>query len=125
MQLPKTNNPYWTKDQAKASRANKFIGVGAPGSSTAVYAAGLPREVVNCGEYVPTDVVFVSVNGARKNRRLFDQLEVMLAIEAGAAIITDSALDRYRDFNIGERELAEFLEANDYEELGGFWTPKP
>lgn len=125
MQLPKTNNPYWTKDQNKASQANKFIGVGAPGSSPAVYAAGLPKEVVNCGAYVATDVVFVSVNGARKNRRLFDQLEVMLAIEAGAAIITDSAWDRYRDFNIGERELAEFLEANDYEELGGFWTPKP
>lgn len=125
MQLPKTNNPYWTKDQNKASQANKFIGRGAPGSSTAVYAAGLPREVVNCGEYVPTDVVFVSVNGARRNRVLFDQLEVMLAIEAGAAIITDSAWDRYRDFNIGERELTEFLEANDYEELGGFWTPKP
>lgn len=125
MQLPKTNNPYWTKDQGKASRANKFIGRGAVGSSTAIYAAGLPREVVNCGEYVPTDVVFVSVNGARRNRVLFDRDEVMLAIEAGAAIITDSARDRYRDFNIGERELAEFLEANEYEELGGFWTPKP
>lgn len=125
MQLPKTNNPYWFKDNAKASRANKFIGVGAPGSSTAVYAAGLPKEAVNCGEYVPTDVVFVSVNGARKNRRLFDQLEVMLAIEAGAAIVTDSWADRYREFNIGERELAKFLEEADYEELGGFWTPKP
>ena len=125
MQLPKTNNPFWFKDQAKASRANKFIGVGAPGSSTAVYAAGLPSEVVNCGQYVPTDIVFISVNGARKNRRLLDQAEVLLAIEAGAAIITDSAWDRYRDFNIGERELAEFLEANEYEELGGFWTPKP
>lgn len=125
MQLPKTNNPYWTKDQDKASRANKFIGVGAPGSSTAVYAAGLPKEVVNCGAYTATDIVFVSVNGARKNRRLFDQAEVLLAIEAGAAIVTDSARDRYRDFNVGERELAAFLEANDYEELGGFWTPKP
>ena len=29
MQLPKTNNPYWAKDQAKAARANKFIGRGA------------------------------------------------------------------------------------------------
>jgi len=125
MQLPKTNNPYWAKDQAKASRANKFIGRGAAGSSTAVYAAGLPREVVNCGEYVPTDVVFVSVNGARRNRVLFDRDEVMLAITAGAAIITDNALDRYRDYNIGERELVEFLEENDYEELGGFWTPEP
>ena len=125
MQLPKTNNPFWSKDQRKAERANKFIGVGAPGSSTAVYAAGLPREVVNCGEYVPTDVVFVSVNGARKNRRLFDQAEVLLALNAGAAIVTDSWADRYRDFNVGERELAEFLEANEYEELGGFWTPKP
>lgn len=125
MQLPKTNNPFWFKDQGKARQANKFIGVGAPGSSTAVYAAGLPSEVVNCGQYVPTDIVFVSVNGARKNRRLFDQAEVLLAINAGAAIVTDSARDRYRDFNIGERELAEFLEANEYEELGGFWTPKP
>lgn len=125
MQLPKTNNPFWSKDQAKASRANKFIGRGAAGSSTAVYAAGLPREVVNCGEYVPTDVVFVSVNGARRNRVLFDRDEVMLAITAGAKIITDSASDRYRDYNIGERELAEFLGENDYEEIVGHWTPKP
>lgn len=125
MQLPKTNNPYWFKDQRKAERANKFIGRGATGSSTAIYAAGLPREVVNCSEYVATDVVFVSVNGARRNRVLFDQIEVGLAVEAGAAIVTDSWADRYRDFNIGERELAEFLEANEYEELGGFWTPKP
>ena len=125
MQLPKTNNPYWAKDQGKASHANKFIGRGDAGSSTAVYAAGLPREVVNCGEYVPTDVVFVSVNGARRNRVLFDRDEVMLAINAGAKIITDSASDRYRDYNIGERELAEFLEENDYEEIVGHWTPKP
>lgn len=125
MQLPRTNNPFWFKDQSKARQANKFIGRGAPGSSTAVYAAGLPREVVNCGQYVPTDIVFVSVNGARRNRVLFDRDEVMLAINAGAAIVTDSARDRYRDFNVGERELAEFLEANEYEELGGFWTPKP
>ena len=125
MQLPKTNNPYWTKDQDKAAFANKFIGRGAVGSSTAIYAAGLPREVVNCGEYVPTDVVFVSVNGARRNRVLFDRDEVMLAINAGAKIITDSAADRYRDYNIGERELAEFLEENDYEEIVGHWTPKP
>lgn len=125
MQLPRTNNPYWAKDQYKAAFANKFIGRGAAGSSTAVYAAGLPREVVNCGEYVPTDVVFVSVNGARRNRVLFDRDEVMLAITAGAKIITDSARDRYRDFNVGERELAEFLGENEYEELGGHWTPKP
>ncbi len=109
MQLPKTSNPYWAKDQTKAAFANKFIGRGAAGSSTAIYAAGLPREVVNCGEYVPTDVVFVSVNGARRNRVLFDRDEVMLAITAGAKIITDSPMDRYRDYNIGERELAEFL----------------
>lgn len=125
MQLPKTNNPFWFKDQGKARQANKFIGVGAPGSSTAVYAAGLPKEIVNCGEYVPTDIVFVSVNGARRNRVLFDRDEVMLAIEAGAAIVTDSARDRYREFNVGERELAKFLEEAEYEELGGFWTPKP
>lgn len=39
--------------------------------------------------------------------------------------ITDSPMDRYRDYNIGERELAEFLEENDYEEIVGHWTPKP
>lgn len=125
MQLPRTNNPYLGKDQLKASFANKFIGRGAAGSSTAVYAAGLPREVVNCGQYTPTDVVFVSVNGARRNRVLFDRDEVMLAVTAGAKIVTDSRADRYRAYNIGERELAEFLEENDYEELCGHWTPKP
>lgn len=125
MQLPKTNNPFWSKDQDKASFANKFIGRGAAGSSTAVYAAGLPKEVVNCGTYSPTDVVFVSVNGARRNRVLFDRDEVMRAIVAGAKIVTDSARDRCREYNVGERELAEFLRENDYEEIVGHWTPKP
>ena len=124
MKLPKTGNWYWKKDAKKAAVANKFIGIGGSGSSTAKYAAGLPSEVVNCMEYTDTDIVFVSINGARGNRVGIEAYIPYLkaAMEAGATIITDDGDNRNRPYNIGERELAKYLDENEYRENGlGVW----
>lgn len=109
--------PYASKDQAKANEANKFIGVGAYGSSTYAYARSIDPAVVNCGAYVETDRVFVSVNGARRVRIGINAilLELRLATEAKAVILADGPQDRNRPYNIGERELAEFLLSRGYE----------
>ena len=100
---------YQQKDMAKAERANKFIGIGAVGSSTEHYAENLPQELVNCGEYTDKDVVFISMNGNRRDRvsikhPILDR-EIQAAIDAGAAIVADNPYHRNRGFNVGEREL--------------------
>lgn len=111
---------YQQKDMAKAEIANKFIGIGAVGSSTEYYAENLPQELVNCGGYVSTDVVFISMNGNRRNRvsikhPILDR-EIQAAIDAGAAIVADNEFHRNRNFNVGERELAYRLLDCDYVE---------
>jgi len=123
MNLPKTNNPYWAKDQAKAARANRFIGIGAPGSSTDVYRKGLLLEQVNRRSYSPDDIVFVSVNGYRRFRLDISYIEdlIKIAAKAGAAFVTDTYTDRERPYNIGERELAALLLKLGYTEYHGLW----
>lgn len=109
-------NPYFAKDLDKAANANKFIGRGSSASSTNRYmiAAG---DLANCGVYIKEDVVFVSVEGARKGRLSLDVDEVLLALHARVTFIADTSYDRARSYNVGERELAEFLIKNDYMEM--------
>ena len=100
------------KATAKASIANKFIGFGAPNSSTALYQqqAG---EYANVGDYTKDDTVFVSINGKVKNAieyQLQTIDEAVKAIRSGARLLTDSAeyLDK-SSYNTGEKLLAEHL----------------
>lgn len=128
MKLPNTGNRYLAKDQAKASKANKMIAIGVMGSSTYKYALA-NEEVANTRNYVEGDVVFVSVNGKRAGRisPYQDPLrhEIVSAIEANVTFITDNKYDRNREFNIGEREVANLLEFHKYTEVGeGVWQKK-
>lgn len=119
--LPK-NSPYAAKDQAKSDRATKFIGRGAPGSSTAAYAKAW-GDRANTGEYTEEDVVFISVNGNRPGAISPPWGEIKKAMSAGATIVTDKEGDRARPFNTGERAVAEFLTNNGYfEAKPGEWT---
>ena len=100
------------KATAKASIANKFIGFGAPNSSTELYQkqAG---EYANVGNYTKDDTVFVSINGKVKNAieyQLQTIDEAVKAIRSGARLLTDSAeyLDK-SSYNTGEKLLAEHL----------------
>lgn len=109
---------YSMKDIFKFNVCNKLISRGVPGSSSWEYSISgigniLPDQV-NCGEYYPTDVVGVSVNGDRQHRVLFDESEVIEVIKARAIIVKDNAYHTNRSFNIGERDLESFLIKNNY-----------
>ena len=133
----KESNPdkqkHMRKDAAKASTATAFIGSGVEGSSTAKYSAEANKLGMVKKDYTPEDRVFISVNGIRSNRiapvkdgQLTEAYQgVAAAMAAGATLITDTAAHRNNsNFNVGERELARYLENNGYEEKNGdgIWT---
>jgi hypothetical protein len=120
--LPVTG-PYTAKDQVKSDKATKFIGRGSAASSTAKYAAAW-GDRANSGVYDASDRVFVSAEGNRSGRLRPDTNELRKAIAAGATFITDDAANRQRLYNLGEREVAAFLNANGYKEVRpGEWEP--
>lgn len=113
---------YLAKDQKKADKANKFIGRGSDNSSTKRYAESY-GEAANSGQYAATDTVFISSEGNRKGRVEPDFAEIQKAIDAGVTFITDTAADRNGSYNLGERQVAEYLANNGYQELtDGTWT---
>lgn len=119
--LPVTG-PYTAKDQRKADVANKFIGRGSPRSSTNAYAAAY-GDNANCGSYTSTDVVFISAEGNRAGRVDPDFDEIKRACDANARFVTDDLANRMRPYNVGERQVAEFLTAQGYREVRpGFWS---
>ena len=124
MKLPITS-PYTAKDQRKADNATCFIGRGSPKSSTNAYMLAY-GELANKGTYSPSDVVFVSVEGARSGRVPLPMNEVQSAITAGASFITDDSYNRNRPYNVGERELERVLRDMGYKptEKQGYalWT---
>ena len=122
-QLPVTG-PFTPKDQRKADICNKFIGRGSARSSTHQYALAYGA-MANCGQYTIDDVVFVSAEGARTGRLSPDFEEIQKAIDAQASIVTDKPSDRDRNYNIGERQVAEYLRAHGYfEVIQGGWVPR-
>ena len=112
--LPGTG-PYTAKDQRKANAANKFIGRGSLRSSTNAYAIAYGSNA-NCGEYTSTDVVFISAEGNRTGRVDPDFDEIKRACDANARFITDDIANRMRPYNVGERQVAEFLLSQGYRE---------
>jgi hypothetical protein len=130
--LPKTSkpklmgtSPYLAKDQAKSDRANKFIGRGSSRSSTEAYRRSW-GSLANTGNYTPDDIVFISAEGNRGSRLAPDFDEILKAVAGRARIITDLKSDRNRSYNLGEREVAEFLSRNGYVEIrDGQWIPDP
>ena len=126
--LPKkTNSTYWGKDQAKANVSNKFIGKGNPGSSTELYRKAYAEiNAANIGEY-HKDIVFVSVNGGNKAIDIeFYRNELQLAKDGECIIITDNTFHRNREYNTGERLIAELLKELEFQwqqdtEYFGIW----
>lgn len=115
-------SPYTSKDQRKADMANKFIGRGSPRSSTAQYAKDY-GDMANCGIYSKADIVFVSAEGGRTGRLDPDFEELQRALDAGATIITDTPQHRSRPYNVGERQVVQYLSAHCYSETRpGVWT---
>jgi hypothetical protein len=118
-----TTNPYFSKDLKKAEKANKFIGRGSAASSTNKYmiAAG---ELANCGFYTNEDIVFVSSEGMRKGRLEPNFDELSKAVLAKVTFVMDDEYNRNRPYNLGERQVAEFLQKSGYIDIGkGIWKP--
>lgn len=116
-----SSNPFFKKDLQKAINASKFIGNGSLMSSTHkyMYAAG---DLANCGIYSSEDIVFVSAEGLRRGRFPVNYDELKKAIDAKVTFITDDLYNRERPYNLGEREVAKFLENNGYKDIGkGVW----
>lgn len=108
---------YLAKDQAKANISTQFIGKGSEASSTNAYRIAYGN-LANTMDYNSNDTVFVSVEGMRRNRVLVTEIypELNAAIQAGASIITDNTTNRTRAYNIGEKELADYLTHKGYVE---------
>jgi hypothetical protein len=114
-------SPFFEKDKAKFARASKLISRGSSRSSSEAYriAAG---DKANTGSYAEGDIVGISAEGNRSGRVAPDFAEIQKAIDAGATFITDTEADREREYNIGEREVADFLTENGYREVNdGVW----
>jgi len=122
---------YNDKDKIKFAKCNKLISRGAKGSSSNKYQLGqileIPISNINVDTYEPTDTVAISVNGARANRMKFNKTLIDLAISAKVTFITDNLYNRNRSFNIGEKEIADYLSSKDYifnnTPTRGEWVP--
>ena len=108
VKLP-SKTSWSVKDQAKADFCTCFIGRGSALSSTEAYRIACGKHS-NKGRYCSSDVVFVSAEGARSGRLSVNLIELEKAVLAHAWIVTDSPANRERAYNVGEREVAEFLE---------------
>ena len=107
---------YTQKDIEKARKCNVMIGRGSQRSSTNRYRAAFGKHA-NPEEFSYMDYVFISAEGNR-NGRLKPNFELLKkAIKAKVIFITDVPADRNRNYNIGEREVAEFLLENGYTEV--------
>lgn len=123
MKLP-VRNRFSEKDQRKADLANKFIGRGSANSSTNAYRIAYGA-AANTGSYTAADVVFISAEGNRSNRLNPDFEEIGKAALASVIFITDDLANRSRSYNIGERQVADFLTKVGYSEVHlGIWANK-
>jgi hypothetical protein len=110
---------YFQKDLLKFSKATKLIARGSTQSSSEAYrvAAG---KLANVGTYEEGDIVGISAEGRRAGRISPDWNEVLKACNAKVQMfITDPKFIRNTSYNIGEQEVAQFLEAQGYQETQG------
>ena len=112
------SSSYGYKDQHKANVANKYIGIGTPGSSTDRYKESYGSKA-NCTSYDKSDVAFISINGNRPGAVKVDAIKKLVKLAAAASVrfVTDNKMNRYRSYNSGERDVEKLLLSLDYREL--------
>jgi len=127
---------YLEKEYIKALCATQFIGQGAPDSSTARYKTMYDElELANTGRYTENDIIWVSSNGRRKGRVVpvvFGRLNgvynlIAVAMHVGSKFIMDTPqhIEKTKWYNVGEIELAHYMENNNYIRRAntGLWIP--
>lgn len=106
---------YRKKDMIKFKDCTELITYGAIGSSSHHYYTTDNRARNSRSEdYIKNSVVGISINGRRPNRLGLSQgniihKEILKAAEANATFVTDNPINRYRGYNIGEKEVANLL----------------
>ena len=101
---------YQLKDAEKFAHCTHLVSFGCAGCSSALYATPEYQRKFQPYETVDeTSVVGISTNGNRPNRVKFPTEVLDILIETGCKIITDNAYHRNRSYNIGEREVAQYL----------------
>ncbi len=132
---------YLKKEEYKSKRATQFIGKGAfnkndePSSTERYRELYAEYDLANTGDYTSDDIIWVSVNGNRAGRvkaivdgKLQGEYKnIDTAMKAGASIIMDTAEHLASNkYNIGEKEVSEYLSDNGYtrDDKTGIWTPK-
>ena len=133
---PTVKDNIYKKDVAKANVATKYIGQGAPNSSTDLYRKDFEAKgLANTGSYNKLDIVFISSNGRRPNRKFPNLREIKKAIQQNASFVIDGKENRERSYNVGERTVEKYLLDNNYVENSyenkgerfkgiSFWSPK-
>lgn len=124
-------NKYFKKDQAKFKECTHLIAVGVVGSSSYFYSKN-GIQGLNLATSLATvngdSIVGISTNGDRPDRKLFPTTVLDYLIGLGCTIITDNLYHRSRPYNIGEREVAEYLANNGYKcrdtTKNGIWRPR-
>ena len=125
-------SPYFAKDLAKVRQATQFIGQGSPNSSTAAYArAAAPRRAPTPGATPPATsssspprATGLAGSIPSGKPRMVPIGTIDGAIAARARFAIDRPADRHRPHNIGERQVAAYLEAHGYEEAApGHFVP--
>ena len=123
IQNSKKKGAYFRKDLHKFRQCNKLIARGSASSSSEAYriAAG---DAANCGEYVASDIVGLSIEGDRAGRVSYDYEELGRATQARATIIKDVDSDVARPYNVGERAAQVALAFAGYMQVKpGIWEP--
>jgi len=115
---------YGEKDKAKWDRSDLLLANLDSKGSTGRYVKNLPNWN---GE--ENKVLFISVNGKRKDRAPLPVERVMDALHKGCSFVTDNPENRNRDYNVGERNVADILSKWGCKETpcGDFsvWTKSP
>jgi hypothetical protein len=110
---------YFLKDCQKFKPATKMISRGSQQSSSQAYAVACGN-LCNTHEYSPNDIVAISAEGRRTGRIAPDFDEILRAIESRVSMfITDSQNVRNTYYNLGEQEVARFLETHGYHDPNG------
>ena len=93
----------------------QVMSYGCSGSSSAYYASDEFQSMFKpLNEIGAKSIVGLSTNGSRPDRVTFpvEQLEWLKSV--GCRLVTDNYRHRSRPYNIGEREIAEWLTKNGY-----------
>ena len=106
---------YLDKDKLKFSICTHLQSHGCKGSSSWKYRMYNTFNLdLTVTSITKDSIVGISTNGNRPNRKPFPEAVLEYLHYMKCTIVTDNKYDTERSYNIGEREVRDWLLANDY-----------